>query len=296
MRLQEDSAIGGFNRMNQIVIRWAAAVLLYSPFLPSLAQSGATQKDAITTVCGEAVGDRMGFRSGAPFAAAWNYTTVTRKADGTTFTQTSPAKISRDSDGRTYFEQRASTSGSVHEVGPPSFWVSDPVKHISFFWWPVRKVVSLHHDPAPDTAEYEKLRREAPWVETIWEVPLCVAFDTASQYEGGQYHKEMLGTKMILGITAEGIRATRVLPAGYKGYDESVTITEERWYSTELQITLVNVVDDPRIGKGTWELTSLERAEPNPALFRLPTGYAINDLNAAAAQEDAAKVTKPARP
>jgi hypothetical protein len=279
--------------VNQILGRCAMVVLLCSPFLSSLAQTGTAQKDMVITVCDEAIGDRLGYPSGAPFTASWNYTVTTRRADGTTFSEVIPGKISRDSDGRTYFENRIWALGGIEKLSPPSFSVTDPVKHISFSWTAKRTVVSLHNDPNLDTPENKARLLKAPWTKSPWAEPLCFAWDPDGQYQGGQYKVETLGTKTILGLVAEGILTTRVLPAGYKGYDKPVTVTEERWYSADLQLALLNIVDDSRIGRGTWELTNLERTEPSPALFRLPSGYTINVINLSATEENSVTLKKP---
>ena len=36
-------------------------------------------------------------------------------------------------------------------------------------------------------------------------------------------------------------------------------------------------MDDPRYGLRTEEVTQLDRAEPDPALFRIPAGYTIRE-------------------
>lgn len=282
------------------VVYISVAVAFFAPLHPLVAQSGTLPKDAVSVTCEEAMGDRIGSPSGAPFTATWKQTDVEKQADGTTYTSVSLVKVARDSDGRTYSEARTLHSGN--EVKPLlSFEVFDPVKHIAFVWpWVSPRVLWLHHVPNPDTPEEKerlaKVYQKSPWVKTLWEVPLCISYDPAGDpyvYEGGQFKVEKLATKTILGIPAKGILAARVYPAGYKGYGQQVTVTEERWYSDDLQLVLGNTLDDPRIGKGTLELISLERAEPSPALFQIPAGYTIKEDNPGIAGEPFTAETKP---
>ena len=56
-----------------------------------------------------------------------------------------------------------------------------------------------------------------------------------------------------------------------------VTVTE-RWYSPELQVTVMNKRTDPRTGTTTYKLTNVNRSEPSPALFQVPADYTIHEL------------------
>jgi hypothetical protein len=218
----------------------------------------------------------MGHPFNAPFTASW--TVSSKRADGTTVSDVTLETVARDSSGRIYLRTDRRTADGQVKQSSLTFSVDDPVKHVSFDWSNESRVVHLHRLLDPNTPEYKDALLKAPhWVAEIWAHPLCFAWDPTGQFEGGSYKKELLGTKTILGLPAEGIRATRWLPAGYKGYDHPVTVTEERWYSADLQLALLNTVDDPRVGKGMRELTSLERTEPSPELFHLPTGYTIRE-------------------
>jgi hypothetical protein len=220
----------------------------------------------------------LGYPADASFIASWTYTVTRTLPNGNAETKANPVKVARDSHGRTYFDQGYWLRKGGAETLQSSFWVHDPVAHIDFFWPGLRNAVELRHQSDLNSSEEKEKLLKAPWVRTMWRVPACVAWDPDGLYEGGDYSKELLGTTEMFGITAEGFRATRVLPAGYKGYDQPVTVTEERWYSDELQITLLDVIEDPRVGKSIWQVTTLDRTEPDPALFRPPAGYQIVDV------------------
>ena len=260
------------------IVHGVAVCLLCVPH-PSAAQSALGPKTAVITPCGEALGDTMGFPAGAPYTATWTSTVTRALSNGDTETKVTPVKAARDSRGRTYFDQPYWFLKSGTEALQASFWVYDPVAHIEFSWPGLRNIVDLRHVPDLDSPEEKKKLIDAPWLNTMWKVPACVAWDPTDQrYEGGDYRVQELGSREILGIAAQGFRATRLLPAGYLGYEQSAPVTEERWYSDELQITLVDRVDDPRIGKVVWQVTTLKRAEPDPALFHPPAGYRILEI------------------
>jgi len=90
-------------------------------------------------------------------------------------------------------------------------------------------------------------------------------------------HSESLGSKVIEGFTTSGTRTTRSVPAGAAGNDQAVTYVSEDWWSRDLQLFLLSRQVDP-IGTATIRsLTQIRTAEPDAALFILPTDYKIVD-------------------
>jgi hypothetical protein len=86
---------------------------------------------------------------------------------------------------------------------------------------------------------------------------------------------ELLGNQPIDGIEAEGSRSTEVIPAGQIGNRLPIEITQERWYSRELQVLVLTKHHDPRSGDITYRLTNIERSEPDPSLFEVPADYRL---------------------
>jgi len=86
---------------------------------------------------------------------------------------------------------------------------------------------------------------------------------------------EQLGTKTILGLSAQGTRVTRTIPAGQIGNTKPISVVTERWVSTDLQIPLSMTHSDPMMGTMTSTVTSVSRGEPNASLFQLPSDYKI---------------------
>jgi hypothetical protein len=96
---------------------------------------------------------------------------------------------------------------------------------------------------------------------------------------GGSMHSESLGTKILGGVQAVGTRDTRVIPAGEIGNDRPMQTVWETWFSPDLDVLVLRRVSDPVNGNTVTELTDIQRSEPDPALFQVPPGYTIKDLN-----------------
>jgi hypothetical protein len=91
----------------------------------------------------------------------------------------------------------------------------------------------------------------------------------------GTLKKDDLGTQTINGISAQGTRFTRTIPAGQIGNNKAIVITNERWYSPDLQVVVKSVHSDPRQGQSTYTLTTIQRQEPAASLFTVPSDYTV---------------------
>jgi len=81
---------------------------------------------------------------------------------------------------------------------------------------------------------------------------------------------EALGTQSFDGILAEGTRTTTTIPAGTIGNDRPIEIVNERWYSPDLQVTVMTKRTDPRTGEEVTRLNNIRRGEQDPTLFQTP--------------------------
>ena len=88
-------------------------------------------------------------------------------------------------------------------------------------------------------------------------------------------NKEQLGTKAVNGFQAEGVRVTRTIPAGAIGNDKPIAVITERWYSSDLQITVLTTHTDPMMGSVTTKLVNVTRGDPDASLFQVPADYKI---------------------
>ena len=136
-----------------------------------------------------------------------------------------------------------------------------------------------HGDALPRTAIHAALVGP-PWLGGgvgSGEAPLPVATTLRMRASEEKVEREQLGGKTIAGVYAEGIRITRTIPEGAEGNDRPMIRVDETWRSPELKITLLSINSDPRTGTRTTEVTELDRAEPDPAVFQVPEGYTVKD-------------------
>lgn len=92
-----------------------------------------------------------------------------------------------------------------------------------------------------------------------------------------------LGTREFDGVKAEGKMRSYEIPAGAIGNRHPINVTQETWYSPELQVTVYSKHTDPRTGERTYRLANLKRAEPAASLFAVPADYTVKDRRAPAA-------------
>lgn len=93
------------------------------------------------------------------------------------------------------------------------------------------------------------------------------------------FNREQLGKQMIEGVECEGTRTVQTIPAGQIGNERAIEIINERWYSPELQVTVMSKQTDPRFGETVIRLAHIVRAEPDENLFRVPSDYTVKDEN-----------------
>jgi hypothetical protein len=88
---------------------------------------------------------------------------------------------------------------------------------------------------------------------------------------------ESLGTQNVEGVMAEGTRTTTTIPMGTIGNDRDINVVYEKWYSKELQLTVLSKHTDPRFGEQTYRLTNISRDNPPMSLFQPPADYKNDD-------------------
>ena len=84
-----------------------------------------------------------------------------------------------------------------------------------------------------------------------------------------------LGGREIDGVRAEGKLRSYEIPAGEVGNRNPIVVSDESWYSPELQITVLTRHSDPRSGENSYRVTALKRDEPAPGLFTVPADYTV---------------------
>ena len=204
--------------------------------------------------------------TGAPYSATRTITRVQKLDNGTTITHTEVVKEARDSDGRTFMERLPETTGTG--AGNRTFVrVFDPVNRVAISWSSNSKQATVVHLPNASPSGRSMLAQDSGGAGG----PMRFRGSTQSA------NVETLSTKTINGVTAEGTRTTRVIPAGTQGNDQPLTVTHESWVSSDLKIAVMRVDTDPRFGTTTMELTNISRDEPPSTLFQAPAGYTVNE-------------------
>jgi hypothetical protein len=202
--------------------------------------------------------------TGAPYRGVAVTETRQTLADGNTISRKVQANVFRDSQGRTRRETTLTGVGPLAVTGASRTFVRiyDPVAGTAFV---------LHQD----TKVAEKLPvprggRKPP-------ANLQGSFNARMQEEiaKGSLKKEDLGVQTINGISAQGTRFTRTIPAGQAGNAKPIVITNERWYSPDLQIVIKTVKNDPRFGETTYTVTNIHKQEPAATLFAVPSDYTV---------------------
>lgn len=186
--------------------------------------------------------------SGAPFTATVMIQSKQPLPDGTVETRVSQATIARDSRGRILNERRAMMPEGFKGVPPLlGSHIFDPATRVSYMMNPMTMIAREQLVPPPRNP---------------------------SRPEGGKD----LGYTTLNGMQAKGTRISREVPAPASGTGKTVTVTDEFWYSEDLQLNLLEEHTDVRGGKQTVAILSVKREEPSPALFEVPAGYKIVDL------------------
>jgi hypothetical protein len=210
--------------------------------------------------------------TGAPFSASFSTETTETLADGNQIKHTSTGTIARDSQGRTRRDMTLPAFGPMAVAGqsaPPHVtFVNDPVGGTRYILEADTKT-ARQMPPPPDKAEFTKgAHRGGPGA------------GAASAAADKETVTTSLGTQTIGGVTAEGTRYTRTIPAGQIGNVKPIVVVTERWYSSELQMVVMTKRSDPRSGDTVFQMTSIARTEPAATLFQVPADYTVAQASA----------------
>jgi hypothetical protein len=221
---------------------------------------------------------------GAPYSAQAVNEMVQTLADGNRITNTTSTSLYRDSQGRERREE-ASSDGTVRSI-----FITDPVDNVSYALNPNSKIA--HKSPQHNVAfAYSTGSGEGAGVGhgrggvAITDTRTFVMNSSGSGPETFVFSSqdvssakvkpviEHLGTRTIEGVSAEGTRTTVTIPAGQIGNEQPIETVTERWYSPDLQVTVMNKRTDPRMGTTTYTLKNIIRSEPAPTMFEVPSDY-----------------------
>jgi hypothetical protein len=218
---------------------------------------------------------------GLPFSADSVTEHVQRLGDGNRMVRKSTARLFRDSAGRTRREHLLTRGGILAPDGqePRLIVINDPVAQVNYLVDTARGTVRKTLVP-PGLAG---ARRRAGGTESSFGVLMPTSTAHRRMAEGDQAapppapKREKLEPQTVEGVLAEGTRITVTIPAGEFDNEQPLEITQEQWYSPELQMVVLLKHNDPRFGETVFRLTNVTRVEPAPELFAEPQGYRADD-------------------
>ncbi len=202
--------------------------------------------------------------TGAPFSATFTTSSSQTLADGNKIQRNSTGTFARDSQGRMRREMTLPPGpwADTQKTPPHVIFINDPVGGANYILKVNDKTGTKFTPPAD---------RQRPAV--------APAPDDANAQEDKDVVKVSLGTQIINGVSAEGTRTTRTIPAGAIGNANPIQITVEKWYAPSLQLYVTIKRSDPRSGDSVFQLTGIQTTEPPATLFQVPADYTITSAS-----------------
>jgi len=203
----------------------------------------------------------------APYSAEAVTETTQTLADGNQIYREMTALLYRDSEGRTRREQ--TLSGYIPWAsGPPGqafqvIVINDPVAGVSYSINPATRTAVAHEMSSFMSLPIQEVGHGTPgvYVSNTGDMTSSGTISAVQYQRGGLGETEVLGTKSIEGVVAEGTRP--------------IEVVSERWYSSELQTLVMSRHSDPRFGETVYQLKNISLAEPSSDLFEVPLDYDI---------------------
>lgn len=199
---------------------------------------------------------------GEPYTAATESRVSQTLADGTHVDRKiSSTRDYRDSEGRTRsdrYEPPNRMTGEDRQI-VATVRIFDPVTRAVYTLVPRGHTgIELLLPPPPAPRKKNDLSQPAP-----------------PKPGGITFAYEDLGTQVMEGLAVEGQRETDTIPTGREGNDGPIVVVTDRWFSKEMQLYVLTKKSDPRSGESINRTTNIERTEPDPSLFEVPSDYAI---------------------
>src|ERR1700722_12333250 len=197
--------------------------------------------------------------TGAPFSATVTTESKQTLADGNVIQRSSTGSLARDAQGRTRRDMTLPAFGPWAESGQPA--------------------PHLVSGNAPVAGSRSMLDVDAKTAR-VMQVPghrngLGKEREQAREAAQNDVVTASLGIQSIGGVSAEGTRYTRTIPAGQIGNSKPIVIVTERWYSPDLQMVVMTKHSDPRMGDTTFTMSNIQRQEPAASLFQVPSDYTL---------------------
>jgi hypothetical protein len=232
-------------------------LLLWAPAWP---QSGAL-------VTGQLIPLGQPGEKGEAYSAVRETETIQTLGDGTHITRKTRVEFYQDLLGRTR-QEMVTIDPADGSLNPQNIIISDPIDGVNYYLNPFTHMGTMNRIPPPKYLP-------SPPKPPINPPPAPPRRPSASLMSTTQ--TEDLGTQMIEGVWAKGSRMTTTVPVNVQGNDRPLTRVYERWFSEELNTTVLIKRSDPQNGETTERLTKIDRSEPDPSLFVPPADYTITE-------------------
>ncbi len=181
---------------------------------------------------------------------------------GGTFTLVNERRIARDERGRIYQERWI----LVPKDGKVKSWmdviqITDPERHTWLNCIVAEKICDVKDYSLTTATEY------GPPVGETGPLP---------NGNGFRQHED-LGLRDVEGVGTHGYRESTTLNPGVMGNDKPMVTMREFWYSRELGVNLISIVETPGTGKQLFTVKNLSTSSPGSQLFQAPPSYRLVD-------------------
>ena len=198
--------------------------------------------------------------TGAPYSAVEVTTTQQVLAGGNSIQNQRQTTVYRDSQGRV----RTETAGQ--HPGPAGSQAAE------------RTMITVHDPVAGVTRHIDTQNRV---VNEMSIRPAGAGFrPNGTNSAHGAANSGQRANATINGVAATGRRITRTIPAGAMGNAQPIQSVREVWTSADLKVPVLVKTSDPRFGTTITQLTNINRAEPDAALFQAPAGFTVRQGSA----------------
>jgi len=225
---------------------------------------------------------------GAPYSATITNESIQTLADGNRIVQSSTGTIARDSQGRTRQDAPLPMIGNLAAANAPHLvFIRDPVAQTSLMLNLTEKIAQKMPAAPPLPGSLGEAAGPGPVVIQMGSGagpigpppgPPATAFFIQRNPGSNNQDQEMtevLGSQTMAGVLVNGVRTTHTIPAGQIGNDKPIQIVTEVWTSPDLQTIVYSKRSDPRMGDQTFQLTNIQRTEPDPSLFAIPADFKL---------------------
>jgi hypothetical protein len=218
--------------------------------------------------------------TGAPYSAMVTTEMTHVLGDGNRIDNKTTASLARDSQGRTRREETMGMVGPWQVNGPKLVFINDPTSQTNYVLDSNKQTAMLLKHAGLNVTGGPMGASTSITASADGGIKMVLQGKGPGGDQADEAKTESLGTQVMEGVVVEGKRVTRTIPAGQIGNTQPIEITSEVWTSPDLQVVVMSKHSDPRFGETSYQLTGIQRAEPDRSLFEIPPGYTVKNMPA----------------